>query len=62
VNFRFTGSFSRATANFSAGARSTVSNIVMAVMVFIVLEFFMKLLYYTPMAVLASAILPASLD
>uniref|UniRef100_A0A8R7Q3U2 SLC26A/SulP transporter domain-containing protein n=1 Tax=Triticum urartu TaxID=4572 RepID=A0A8R7Q3U2_TRIUA len=52
-----TSSFSRATLNFSAGARSTVSNIVMAVMVFIVLEFFMKLLYYMPMVVLASIIL-----
>ena len=55
----FTGSFSRTAVNFSAGARSTVSNIVMAVTVFIALELFMKLLYYTPMAVLASIILSA---
>ncbi|KAM3315208.1 hypothetical protein ACQJBY_033758 [Aegilops geniculata] len=54
-----TGSFSRTAVNFSAGARSTVSNIVMAATVFIALEFFMKLLYYTPMAVLASIILSA---
>ena len=45
--------------NFSAGARSTVSNIVMSITVVIALELFMKLLYYTPMAVLASIILSA---
>ncbi|KAL5218138.1 hypothetical protein ABZP36_018822 [Zizania latifolia] len=54
-----TGSFSRTAVNFSAGARSTVSNIVMAVTVFIALELFMKSLYYTPIAVLASIILSA---
>ncbi|KAL6867673.1 hypothetical protein ACP4OV_015697 [Aristida adscensionis] len=54
-----TGSFSRTAVNFSAGARSTVSNIVMSVTVFIALELFMKFLYYTPMAVLASIILSA---
>lgn len=55
----FAGSFSRTAVNFSAGARSTVSNIVMSITVFIALELFMKLLYYTPMAVLASIILSA---
>lgn len=54
-----TGSFSRTAVNFSAGARSTVSNIVMSITVVIALELFMKLLYYTPMAVLASIILSA---
>ncbi|GJN08787.1 hypothetical protein PR202_ga26743 [Eleusine coracana subsp. coracana] len=54
-----TGSFSRTAVNFSAGARSTVSNIVMSITVFIALELFMKFLYYTPMAVLASIILSA---
>lgn len=54
-----TGSFSRTAVNFSAGARSTVSNIVMSITVFVTLELFMKLLYYTPMAVLASIILSA---
>ncbi|XP_025796757.1 low affinity sulfate transporter 3-like [Panicum hallii] len=54
-----TGSFSRTAVNFSAGATSTVSNIVMAVTVFIALELLAKLLYYTPMAVLASIILSA---
>lgn len=54
-----TGSFSRTAVNFSAGARSTVSNIVMSVTVFVTLELLMKFLYYTPMAVLASIILSA---
>ncbi|KAL6645647.1 hypothetical protein ACP70R_017255 [Stipagrostis hirtigluma subsp. patula] len=54
-----TGSFSRTAVNFSAGARSTMSNIVMSITVFIALELFMKFLYYTPMAVLASIILSA---
>ncbi|KAK3148108.1 hypothetical protein QOZ80_3BG0290810 [Eleusine coracana subsp. coracana] len=54
-----TGSFSRTAVNFSAGARSTVSNIIMSITVFIALELFMKFLYYTPMAVLASIILSA---
>ncbi|WVZ55824.1 hypothetical protein U9M48_006433 [Paspalum notatum var. saurae] len=54
-----TGSFSRTAVNFSAGARSTVSNIVMSITVLITLELFMKFLYYTPMAVLASIILSA---
>ncbi|KAG2554082.1 hypothetical protein PVAP13_9KG640600 [Panicum virgatum] len=54
-----TGSFSRTAVNFSAGARSTMSNIIMSITVFITLELFMKFLYYTPMAVLASIILSA---
>ncbi|TVU48074.1 hypothetical protein EJB05_07697 [Eragrostis curvula] len=54
-----TGSFSRTAVNFSAGARSTMSNIVMSITVFVALELFMKFLYYTPMAVLASIILSA---
>jgi low affinity sulfate transporter 2 len=54
-----TGSFSRTAVNFSAGARSTVSNIVMSITVFIALELLMKSLYYTPIAVLASIILSA---
>jgi low affinity sulfate transporter 2 len=57
--FHSSGSFSRTAVNFSAGARSTVSNIVMSITVVIALELFMKLLYYTPMAVLASIILSA---
>ncbi|BAT78553.1 Low affinity sulfate transporter [Vigna angularis] len=54
-----TGSFSRTAVNFSAGCQTSVSNIVMAVTVFLCLEFFTRLLYYTPMAILASIILSA---
>ncbi|KAL8172419.1 hypothetical protein V2J09_024223 [Rumex salicifolius] len=54
-----TGSFSRTAVNFSAGCETVVSNIVMAITVFISLEFLTKLLYFTPIAVLASIILSA---
>ncbi|XP_068636754.1 low affinity sulfate transporter 3-like [Aristolochia californica] len=52
-----TGSFSRTAVNFSAGCQTTVSNIVMAITVFVSLELLTKLLYYTPTAILASIIL-----
>ncbi|XP_061365324.1 low affinity sulfate transporter 3-like isoform X1 [Gastrolobium bilobum] len=54
-----TGSFSRTAVNFSAGCQTAVSNIVMAVTVLLCLELFTRLLYYTPMAILASIILSA---
>ncbi|KAJ9545916.1 hypothetical protein OSB04_025623 [Centaurea solstitialis] len=54
-----TGSFSRTAVNFSAGCQSTVSNVVMAITVFISLQLLTKLLYYTPLAILASIILSA---
>ncbi|TXG60634.1 hypothetical protein EZV62_015207 [Acer yangbiense] len=54
-----TGSFSRSAVNFSAGCESTVSNIVMAITVVMSLELFTRLLYYTPIAILASIILSA---
>ncbi|CAM8900966.1 unnamed protein product [Rhodiola kirilowii] len=54
-----TGSFSRTAVNFSAGCETVVSNIVMAVTVFISLQCFTRLLYYTPIAILASIILSA---
>ncbi|GLT68856.1 hypothetical protein SLA2020_410520 [Shorea laevis] len=54
-----TGSFSRTAVNFSAGCETAVSNIVMAVTVLISLEFLTRLLYYTPVAILASIILSA---
>ncbi|KAK7301262.1 hypothetical protein RJT34_12123 [Clitoria ternatea] len=54
-----TGSFSRTAVNFSAGCQTAVSNIVMAITVFLSLELFTRLLYYTPMAILASIILSA---
>ncbi|XP_027179797.1 low affinity sulfate transporter 3-like [Coffea eugenioides] len=54
-----TGSFSRTAVNFSAGCETVVSNIVMAVTVIISLELFTRLLFYTPIAILASIILSA---
>ncbi|KAK8552231.1 hypothetical protein V6N13_120643 [Hibiscus sabdariffa] len=54
-----TGSFSRTAVNFSAGCKSAVSNIVMAITVILALELFTRLLYYTPVAILASIILSA---
>ncbi|KAH6768331.1 slufate transporter 2 [Perilla frutescens var. frutescens] len=54
-----TGSFSRTAVNYSAGCETVISNIVMAVTVLICLLFFTKLLYYTPLAILASIILSA---
>ncbi|RWW32009.1 hypothetical protein GW17_00003350 [Ensete ventricosum] len=54
-----TGSFSRTAVNVSAGCETTVSNMVMAITVFVSLLLLMKLLYYTPVAILASIILSA---
>ncbi|XP_030545253.1 low affinity sulfate transporter 3-like isoform X2 [Rhodamnia argentea] len=54
-----TGSFSRTAVNFSAGCQTVVSNIVMAMAVLLSLLLFTKLLYYTPIAILASIILSA---
>ncbi|TXG52861.1 hypothetical protein EZV62_022030 [Acer yangbiense] len=54
-----TGSFSRTAVNFSAGCETVVSNIVMAVTVILSLIMFTRLLYYTPVAILASIILSA---
>lgn len=53
------GSFSRTAVNFSAGCQTVVSNIVMAITVLLSLELFTSLLYYTPIAILASIILSA---
>ncbi|XP_059433015.1 sulfate transporter 2.1-like [Corylus avellana] len=54
-----TGSFSRTAVNFSAGCETLVSNIVMAITVIISLQLFTRLLYFTPIAILASIILSA---
>lgn len=54
-----TGSFSRTAVNFSAGCQTAVANIVMAITVFISLELLTRLLYFTPLAILASIILAA---
>ncbi|XP_077213875.1 low affinity sulfate transporter 3-like isoform X1 [Tasmannia lanceolata] len=52
-----TGSFSRTAVNVSAGCQTAVSNIVMSITVIIALELLTKLLYFTPIAILASIIL-----
>ncbi|XP_010523328.1 PREDICTED: sulfate transporter 2.1-like [Tarenaya hassleriana] len=54
-----TGSFSRTAVNFAAGSETAMSNIVMAVTVLVVLQCLTRLLYYTPIAILASVILSA---
>ncbi|XP_071922797.1 low affinity sulfate transporter 3-like isoform X1 [Coffea arabica] len=54
-----TGSFSRTAVNFTAGCETVVSNIVMATTVLVSLQLFTRLLYYTPLAILASIILSA---
>nr|DAD40269.1 TPA_asm: hypothetical protein HUJ06_014592 [Nelumbo nucifera] len=54
-----TGSFSRTAVNFSAGCQTVVSNIVMAIAVLVALQILTTLLYFTPIAILASIILSA---
>ncbi|KAL8110758.1 hypothetical protein AgCh_026485 [Apium graveolens] len=54
-----TGSFSRTAVNFSAGCETVVSNIVMVITVIISLEALTRLLYFTPIAILASIIISA---
>nr|GLL38696.1 low affinity sulfate transporter 3-like isoform X1 [Ipomoea trifida] len=54
-----TGSFSRSAVNFYAGCETAVSNVVMAVTVLIALQLLTRLLYFTPVAILASIILSA---
>ncbi|PHT65831.1 Low affinity sulfate transporter 3 [Capsicum annuum] len=53
----FQGSFSRTAVNVSVGCETAVSNIVMVVTVLISLEFFSRLLYFTPISILASIII-----
>ncbi|XP_010547619.1 PREDICTED: sulfate transporter 2.1 [Tarenaya hassleriana] len=54
-----TGSFSRTAVNYAAGSETAMSNIVMAVTVLVALQCLTKLLFYTPIAILASVILSA---
>ncbi|KAL1189467.1 putative sulfate transporter 3.4 [Cardamine amara subsp. amara] len=54
-----TGSFSRSAVNYNAGAKTAVSNIVMAAAVLVTLLFLMPLFYYTPNVILAAIILTA---
>ncbi|KAJ4708404.1 sulfate transporter 3 1 [Melia azedarach] len=53
------GSFSRSAINYNAGARTALSNVVMAITVLITLLFFMPLFYYTPNLILAAIIISA---
>ena len=53
------GSFSRSAVNYNAGAKTAVSNIVMASAVLVTLLFLMPLFYYTPNLILAAIILTA---
>ncbi|CAL4938058.1 unnamed protein product [Urochloa decumbens] len=54
-----TGSFSRTAVNFTAGCKTALSNVVMAATVMVALELLTKLLFYTPVSILASIILSA---
>lgn len=54
-----TGSFSRSAVNANAGAKSVVSNIIMASTVLITLLFLMPLFHYTPNLILAAIIITA---
>ncbi|PON36018.1 Sulfate transporter [Parasponia andersonii] len=54
-----TGSFSRSAVNYNAGAKSAISNIIMASAVLVTLLFLMPLFYYTPNVILAAIIITA---
>jgi high affinity sulfate transporter 1 len=54
-----TGSFSRSAVNYNAGAKTPVSNIVMALTVMVVLLALTPLFKYTPNCILASIIMAA---
>ncbi|EOA23007.1 hypothetical protein CARUB_v10003753mg [Capsella rubella] len=56
-----TGSFSRSAVNYMAGVHTAVSNIVMAIVVALTLEFITPLFKYTPNAILAAIIISAVL-
>ncbi|KVI05997.1 STAS domain-containing protein [Cynara cardunculus var. scolymus] len=55
----FHGSFSRSAVNANAGAKTVVSNIIMASTVLITLLFLMPLFHYTPNLILAAIIITA---
>ncbi|CAL5430691.1 unnamed protein product [Camellia sinensis] len=54
-----TGAFSRSAVNHNAGAKTAVSNIVMAVTVMVTLLFLMPLFQYTPNVILGAIIVTA---
>ncbi|CAN0900157.1 Probable sulfate transporter 3.4 [Linum grandiflorum] len=53
------GGFARSAVNYNAGAKTAISNVVMALAVMITLLLLMPLFYYTPNAVLAAIIISA---
>ncbi|KAJ0091180.1 hypothetical protein Patl1_13209 [Pistacia atlantica] len=53
------GSFSRSAINYNAGAKTTVSNIVMAAAVLVTLFFLLPLFYYTTNLILSAIIITA---
>lgn len=53
------GSFSRSAVNYNAGAKTVVSNIIMAAAVLVTLLFLMPLFFYTPNVILAAIIITA---
>ncbi|KAJ6730389.1 SULFATE TRANSPORTER 1.2-LIKE [Salix viminalis] len=57
-----TGSFSRSAVNYMAGCRTAVSNIIMAIVVFLTLKFLTPLFKYTPNAILAAIIISAVIN
>ncbi|RWR73837.1 putative sulfate transporter 3.4 [Cinnamomum micranthum f. kanehirae] len=54
-----TGSFSRSAVNYNAGAKTAMSNVVMAATVLVTLLFLMPLFYHTPNVILAAIIITA---
>ncbi|KAK6941545.1 SLC26A/SulP transporter domain [Dillenia turbinata] len=54
-----TGSFSRSAVNYNAGAKTALSNVVMAAAVLVTLLFLMPLFHYTPNVTLAAIIIAA---
>ncbi|KAH9624073.1 hypothetical protein KSS87_019655 [Heliosperma pusillum] len=54
-----TGSFSRSAVNYNAGAKTALSNIVMASAVLVTLLFLMPLFHYTPTVILGAIIITA---
>ncbi|KAA8541824.1 hypothetical protein F0562_022976 [Nyssa sinensis] len=57
-----TGSFSRSAVNRNAGAKTVVSNIIMAAAVLVTLLFLMPLFYYTPNVILAAIIIASVIE
>ncbi|KAK8914033.1 putative sulfate transporter 3.4 [Platanthera zijinensis] len=55
--FAASGSLSRTTLNYNTGSKTTVSNIVMASIVLVMMTFLMPLIHYTPNVIFAAIII-----